>query len=306
MIKPMSLMLMLLLWSTGHGQVLPPAAPPVAPITTNPTNALPLSAPLLGTNTPLTLPNDIAQIKAKNVIVVAIKSGDVPPFFAGEGDDIRGLDVEISKKIAEILKVDVKFKRDAKSFSEVVEQVASGNADIAVSKLSITGPRLQIVRFSIPYLTLRQSLVINRLWLSNNSANRPIHIVIRNFDGKVAFMKGSSYDTFARINFPKATFVPETDWNVVIKKVMSGEVAAGFRDEFEIKKISFENPEASLTTKSITISDSVDNIAVAVNFKSTHLLAIVDFVIKNEFSNIDTKKLMNRYKEESKLKVISK
>ena len=114
MIKPMSLMLMLLLWSTGHGQVLPPAAPPVAPITTNPTNALPLSAPLLGTNTPLTLPNDIAQIKAKNVIVVAIKSGDVPPFFAGEGDDIRGLDVEISKKIAEILKVDVKFK-DRKS-----------------------------------------------------------------------------------------------------------------------------------------------------------------------------------------------
>jgi hypothetical protein len=149
-------------------------------------------------------------------------------------------------------------------------------------------------------------MVINRLWLSGNSNGRPIHIVIRNFDGKVAFMKGSSYDTFARTSFPKAIFVPETDWKVVISKVMKGEVAAGFRDEFEIKKIAFENPEAAITTKSITISDSVDNIAVAVNYKSTHLLAIVDFVIKDQFSNIDPKKLMDRYKEEIKMKAQSK
>ncbi len=48
------------------------------------------------------------------------------------------------------------------------------------------------------------------------------------------------------------------------------------------------------------ISDSVDNIAVAVNPKSIQLLSMVDYVIKNEFSNIDTKKLMDRYKSEKK------
>lgn len=259
-----------------------------------------------GSTRVLPIPADIAQIKANKFLTVAIKNGDVPPFFSGEGDEIRGLDVDISRRIAAMLGVDVKFKRDAKSFSEVVEMVAGGDADIAVSKLSITGPRIQAVLFSRPYITLRQSMVINRLWLSGNSNGRPIHIVIRNFDGKVAFMKGSSYDTFARTSFPKAIFVPETDWNVVISKVMKGEVAAGFRDEFEIKKIAFENPEAAITTKSITISDSVDNIAVAVNYKSTHLLAIVDFVIKDQFSNIDPKKLMDRYKEEIKMKAQSK
>ncbi len=71
-------------------------------------------------------------------------------------------------------------------------------------------------------------------------------------------------------------------------------------DEFEIKKIAFEKPDAAITTKSITISDSVDNIAVAVNPKSIQLLSMVDYVIKNEFSNIDTKKLMDRYKSEKK------
>lgn len=245
------------------------------------------------------LPADIAAIKKKNVLVIAMTKKDVAPFFSGEGDNIRGLDVEIARRIGVLLGVPVEFRRDAESFAEVVEQVRDGRADIAVSKLSVTGPRLQVVRFSTPYVTLKQSLIINRLWLSQNSQGRPVHEVVRTFDGKISFIKNSSYDTFARINFPKATFLPEEKWDVIINKVTKGEIAAAYRDEFEIKKISFEKPEAAISTKSITISDSVDNIAVAVNYKSTHLLSVVDYVIRNEYGNVDSKKLMDRYRAET-------
>jgi polar amino acid transport system substrate-binding protein len=173
-------------------------------------------------------------------------------------------------------------------------------ADLAVSKLSVTGPRLQVVRFSAPYIRLKQSLIINRLWLSQNSKGREVYEVIRDFNGKISFIRNSSYDTFARTNFPGATFQPEDSWDTIVSKVMSGEYAAGYRDEFEIKKIGFEKPEAAITTKTITISDSVDNIAVAVHWNNTHLWSIVDYVIRTEFNNIDTKKLMDRYKAEKK------
>ena len=246
------------------------------------------------------LPADIAAIKKANVLIVAMTKKDVPPFFSGEGDDIKGLDVEIARRIGVLLGVPVQFRRDAESFAEVVEQVRDGRADVAVSKLSVTGPRLQVVKFSAPYVKLRQSLVINRLWLSQNSQGREVYQVIRDFNGKISFIRNSSYDTFARTNFPKATFLPEDKWEVIIDKVTRGDIAAAYRDEFEIKKIAFEKPDAAITTKSITISDSVDNIAVAVNYKSTQLLSIVDYVIKNEYSNIDTKKLMDRYKAEKK------
>jgi ABC-type amino acid transport substrate-binding protein len=246
------------------------------------------------------LPNDIAAIKKANVLIVAMTKKDVPPFFSGEGDSIHGLDVEIAKRIGTLLGVPVQFKRDAESFAEVVEQIREGKADIAVSKLSVTGPRLQVVRFSDPYIKLRQSLVINRLWLSQNSQGKETYQVIRDFNGKISFIRNSSYDTFARINFPNATFLPEDKWDVIIDKVVRGDIAAAYRDEFEIKKISFEKPEAAISTKSITISDSVDNIAVAVNPKSIQLLSIVNYVIKNEYNNIDTKKLMDRYKAEKK------
>jgi hypothetical protein len=36
---------------------------------------------------------DIATIKKKNLLVVSMTKKDNPPFFSGEGDDIKGLDV---------------------------------------------------------------------------------------------------------------------------------------------------------------------------------------------------------------------
>ena len=257
-----------------------------------------VSAQLPSSTAPI--PPDIAAIKKKNVLIIAMTKKDVPPFFSGEGDDIRGLDVEIARRIGAVIGVPVQFRRDAESFAEVVEQVRTGGADIAVSKLSITGPRLLTVRFSDPYIKLKQAMIINRLWLSQNSQGREVHEVLRTFNGKISFIKNSSYDTFARANFPKAVYTPEDSWDTIINNVTNGVIAAGYRDEFEIKKISFEKPEAAITTKTVTISDSIDNIAVAVNYNSTHLLSIVNHVIKTEYSNIDTKKLMDRYKAEKK------
>jgi len=255
-------------------------------------------AQMAGSTIPL--PTDIAAIKKANVLVVSMTKKDVPPFFSGEGDDIRGLDVEIARRIGVLLGVPVQFRRDAESFAEVVEQVRDGKADVAVSKLSVTGPRLQVVRFSDPYVKLRQSLIVNRLWLSQHSQGKETYQVIRDFNGKISFVKNSSYDTFARINFPNATFLPEEKWEVIIDKVTRGDIAAAYRDEFEIKKIAFEKPDAAISTKTIAIADSSDYIAVAVNPKSIQLLSIVNYVIKNEYNNIDTKKLMDRYKAEKK------
>ena len=246
------------------------------------------------------LPPDIAAIKKKNVLIVSMTKKDVPPFFSGDAENIRGLDVEIARRIGVLIGVPVEFRRDAESFAEVVEQVRDGRADLAVSKLSITGPRLLTVHFSDPYIKLKQAMIINRLWLSQNSQGREVHEVLRTFNGKISFIKNSSYDTFARSNFPKAVYMPEDTWDTIINNVTNGTIAAGYRDEFEIKKISFEKPEAAITTKTVTISDSIDNIAVAVNNNSVQLLSVVNYVIRNEYSNIDTKKLMDRYKAEKK------
>ena len=242
-------------------------------------------------------PPDIAEIKRSGRLIVSMTVFDNLPFYGGTKDAMTGLDVEIAKKIAKMIDVPVEFRRDAKSFGEVVDQIRNGEAHIGLSKLSITGPRANVVRFSTPYVKLKQAMIVNRIWLSTNSRGREPYEIIKNFDGSISFIKNSSYDTFARVNFPKARYVPEENWNNIIEGVASGKYAAGFRDDLEIKKIAFERPQLALTTKTVIIADTNDYIAAAVEWKSTHLLSIIDMVIKNEFNNIDVKRLMEMYKD---------
>lgn len=244
------------------------------------------------------IPPDIEEIKKNGKLVVAMTSFDNLPFYGNLPKDstFAGVDVSIAHAVAKMLDVPIEFRRDAKTFSDVVDQVKSDKANIGISKLSITGPRANIVRFSVPYAKLKQAMVINRVWLSSKSVGKEPHEVIKNFDGSIAFIGGSSYDTFARINFPKATYVPEKNWGTIVNGVISGKYSAGFRDDLEIKKIAFERPEASLATKTVIISDSSDYIAACVDWKSTHLLSIVDMIIKNNHNDISVNKLISMYR----------
>lgn len=245
-------------------------------------------------------PPDIESIRRANRLVVAMTSFDSPPFYSGTPGNMSGVDVEIANQIGRILNVPVHFRRDAATFQETVEQVRNKTADIAISKLSVTGPRMLMVRFTQPYVQLRQAMVVNRLWMSQHAEGRTSAEVIRTFNGPIAFIRGSSYDTFARSNFPNATYHPETSWDNIVNGVMEGRYAAGYRDDFEIKRIAFERPSASITTRSVVIQDSLDNIAAAVHPESLQLLSIANFVITNNFNNITVESLIRRLREEQR------
>jgi polar amino acid transport system substrate-binding protein len=240
-------------------------------------------------------PPDISRIKQAGQLVVAMTEFDNLPFYGKVNDSLQGIDVDIAQAVANLLEVRLVVRRDATSFAEVVDQVRDHRVDMAASKLSITGPRMGMVRFSKPYVQLKQALIVNRLWLSQHSEGRDAADVIRDFDGSIAFIANSSYSTFAKRYFPRAKPQPLTSWDRIVQGVMEGTIAAGYRDEFEIKRIAWDYPQASISTKTVTLTDSVDNLAVAVPHADTALLAMVDFVIDNNFTGIDVRKLINRY-----------
>lgn len=242
-------------------------------------------------------PPDIAEIKQRDKLIVAMTAFDTPPFYGGTINNMSGLDVDIAKKVAKILGVPVVFNRDATSFAGVIDQVVSGKADMAISKLSITGPRMNVVKFSTPYVRLHQAMIVNRLWLSQNTKNGDQETTIKTFNGSISFIANSSYDTFARTSFPRAIYRPETSWDNIVNGVISGKYSAGFRDEFEIKRLTMEKPTASIHTKTVVFTDSVDNIAAAVPPNNTHLLTIIDHVIKNDYNNIEVKNLLSMLKK---------
>ena len=60
-------------------------------------------------------------------------------------------------------RLELQFVRTAVTHDELVAQVAAGEVDVAVSSVTRTVERAQVVRFSRPYLTQSVAVALNRV-----------------------------------------------------------------------------------------------------------------------------------------------
>lgn len=223
------------------------------------------------------MPPDIQRILDRGKLIVAVLNEDNPPFFMATNDNqLSGSDVQVARDLANQLGVEVEFQRSAQTFDDVAATVYRQEADMAISKLSRTMQRAQRVRFSRPYLNMRHGLLINRLQMAQQARGRSIAEVIRNIEGRVGVIEGSSYVGFTQQKFPNAEVVEYSSWPDVVKAVTDGDVLMAYRDELEVKKIVRTQPDAALNFQTVALTDTNDFIAIAVPWNSTHLLAFVD------------------------------
>jgi polar amino acid transport system substrate-binding protein len=224
-------------------------------------------------------PPEIEAITDRGHLIVAMTSFDNPPFYFVDHGHLEGIDVTLAEDIGQALGVEVKFDRTAETFNDVVEKVRRGEADIAVSKISRTNTRARVVAFSRPYVRLHNALMFNRLKFAQNSKGRDLGDYVRNFDGALGVIENSSFATFALRRFPKATIIPFKTWEEVVEATVSGTVDAAYRDEFEVRRITVDRPDTSISLRTVTIADARDAISVVVRWDAPRLLAMVDQVI---------------------------
>ena len=229
---------------------------------------------------------DIARIVNRGELVVAMLSVDTPPFFYTKDDELVGLEVDIAKAIAKELKVTVRFDRSAKTFNDVVDVVARGDADLAISKLSRTLARAQRISFSEPYLRLNHSFILNRVRFAEYAREMPLTSAVRQFKGSIGVIAKSSFADYAQRNFPKADIKEFQSWAEVLKAVEAGQIIAAYRDEFEVKRVLQGDPTLSLTLRTVTFKDQEDTLGIAVGIQDTVLLAFV-----NQYLSQSTEKL---------------
>jgi ABC-type amino acid transport substrate-binding protein len=236
---------------------------------------------------------DIHRIKQSGELVIAMLATDLPPFFYEKNGQLLGLEVELARTIAKALNVEVRFNREAKTFNEVVELVAQRRADLGISTLSRSLSRAQMVYFSQPYLTLQHALVINRVAFARLSANTRLEVAIRQYSGSLGVMSGSSYVEFAKRDFPKAKLTEFATSKEGLKMVKAGEIVALYSDEFNIKRLLKEAPEAALTLRTVTLKDVEDTLGIAVGVNDPTLLAFVNQMLSQQRDKLNIQKVLN-------------
>lgn len=246
-------------------------------------------------------PRDIQKILDNGKLRIAMYFEDVPPFFmTTQSGEFIGIDVVLSKNIAELLGVEVEFLREAKTYDQIVDLVDQRNADIAISVLSNTLERAMRVNFSKSYVKLYHVLLINRLkfakWQKKyRKYDRQPRKILNHTDINIAVIAGSAYVNFAKRDYPQAHVVPFTSLNEAVDNVIQGHVIAMLYDQVEINNWHLAHPEGGLNLQTTILKDRKDTIAFAVHRDDTHLLTWLNLYLEKKQMDGSLAQLLQYY-----------
>jgi polar amino acid transport system substrate-binding protein len=250
---------------------------------------------ILGIDPALALAPDIQAIQQRGILRVAMLGQDNPPFFAQDAQGrLTGVDVDLARNLAATLGVKPEFIRTAQTFDQVAELVYTNQADVAISKLTVTLGRATRGLFSQPYLVMRDALLLNRLQLAQQGLQNQDALVnyIRQFSGRLGVITETAHARIARRRFPQAQIIEYPHWRDVVKAVEQGTVIAAFRDELEVRQLVLNQPKLALYLKTAVLSDSRNLRAVLLPWNSYNLRDLVNQYLTLEYGTLTTEKLL--------------
>lgn len=246
-----------------------------------------LSLLILGTAQPL-LPAaepgegvTAAAIIARGRLVVAQVAGERFPFFFTDPDGrLVGADIELAQAMADGLGVTLELERSAATFDEAVEKVRRGQADAAVSKLSVTLGRAAKVRFSAPYLEQHEALLVNRLRLAAEHPGLDAWAACQVRGVAIGVVRGTSFARALPELAPGAVVKEFADPAALTAAVVRGGVLAAFHDEITFNLIRHLRPQVALWAELRLLPSRHDHLAVALPAGDAHFAAWVDLLIE--------------------------
>jgi len=225
-------------------------------------------------------PKDSHTIIERGIIRVAITKFDLPGFhWRHPSSGLVGPEIDLARVIGRLLKVGVEFVDDCPTFDAVIDAVASGRAEIGLSKLSQTPYRVLRVRFSNPYLTLRQAFLFDRSCVGAQAAGRPPEEALRKFSGTIGVIAKSEYVDFARRNFRDAQISELQTWEDSIESLVRGRVEAIYRDEFEVRRVLKNNPALNVRFGSAAFTDQKSFLSIAICDTCERLQEFINYQI---------------------------
>lgn len=209
----------------------------------------------------------LKDIQEKGKLIVALNP-EFPPFefrtLVDGKDTIVGADIELAKA------VEVEFS--AMSFDNVLNNVQSGQSDIAISGISATEERAKVYDFSIPYYTSTNKVIINKEDLAQYTSLDSLA------EANIGAQKGSIQEQIVKEQLPSSTVIALASNGELINQLKSQKVEAVIFEEPITKAYVAKNDDLVILDTEIKSSYS-DAYAIALPKGSTALKEKVDSVI---------------------------
>ena len=223
----------------------------------------------------------INEIKNKGFVSISTNA-DFVPFEYREDSEIVGIDIDISKKIAESLGVNLKI--NDVSFDAVVLELSNKNCDFAVAAMSASEEKSKSVDFSVPYYTAKQEIVV----LNSSSIKSGSDLANK----KIGVQFGFSGELYCSENFANASITKYNKIADAAFDLKSGAIDAVVVDDLPARKL------VSIVGSSAKILDEPlfeESYRIAVPKGDTELLDYINSVLNSMIENGEINEIIESY-----------
>lgn len=121
-----------------------------------------------------------SEIARRGHLVVAVKDNLRPLGFRDQQGQLQGFEIDLARQLAQKLLGDPKaVVLQPVLNQERLEQVTSGEVDVAIANLTATDNRRRIVNFSVPYYTSYTSLITKHSEIKTASDLKTVAVLQR-------------------------------------------------------------------------------------------------------------------------------
>ena len=216
----------------------------------------------------------------KNQLIVATNA-TFPPYEYKDGNEYRGIDIEIAKEIADSMGKELKVLDI--DFNSIIPAVVSGRADISLAGMTVTEERKESINFSNTYTYAVQAVIVK------NNSN--IYSVDDLRDKIIGVQTGTTGDMYCTDDFGDA--------NIKRFNVATDTVQALISDIVDCVVIDDQVAKAMVSDKSdLRILNSAyaeEEYAIGINKNNTELLDTVNSILSEMKANGRLQEIINKY-----------
>ncbi len=199
------------------------------------------------------------------------------PFEFMEGEEVRGIDIDIAREIAKRLNKQLEIKK--MKFDSIIVATSSGTADIAISAITINPTREKMVDFTTPYYEASQVAIVKKgdsRFINIASKDELLEKIASIKDIKIAVAVGTTGHFFAAGDkeldfggFQNAEVKAYSNASVAMKALQHSQVDIMIIDEMVATVLSraWWNPNATLLPFRLT----QEQYGIAINKSKTKL-----------------------------------
>jgi polar amino acid transport system substrate-binding protein len=185
----------------------------------------------------------LQQIRQRGELRVGLEAGYMPFEMLDKSGQMIGFDVDLARLMAR--KLGVKLALVNQAWDGIIPALLTGKFDVLMGGMTITEDRARRIDFCDPYLTLGQTVLINKKLAgtvrSYRDLNKPEHVVLSKL--------GTTGEIAARKIFTRAqirTFEQEADASI---EVRNGRAAAFVYDLPYNAVVAAQNPDTLVHLK---------------------------------------------------------